>query len=174
MLILGLLGLALTTGQPEVVYVDASHPTGVATQSALTAGAVYTVQIRGTISKWSPQAMSSMCAGTPAPAPEFPSEGVTGPASVDAEWVWAWPKTASLCSHEKSTVSPPVAERGVLVSVIPSAKPTALPRPVETAMTASHVYTYRIVGQGAPAVFVLNDHYFKDNYGQFQITVTPQ
>jgi hypothetical protein len=174
MLILGLLGLALTTGQPEVLYVDASHSAGVATQGVLAAGAVYTVQIRGTISKWSPQAMSTMCAGTAAPAPEFPSEGVTGPASVDAEWVWAWPKSASLCAHEKSTVSPPVAERAVLMSLTASTKPTALPRPVETAMTASHAYTYRIVGQGAPAVFVFNDRYFKDNYGQFQVTVTPQ
>jgi hypothetical protein len=175
MLILGLLGLALTTVQPEVLYVDASHAVGVPTQNALVTGAVYTVQIRGTISKWSPQAMSSMCAGTPDSAPKFPSPGVTGPASVDAEWVWAWPKgSPSLCPQDTSKASPPVAERLVRVSLSPSAKPTNLPRPLETAITANHTYTYKIMGQGAPAVFVVNDNDRKDNYGQFQITVTPQ
>jgi len=174
-LVFGLLGLALATGQPEVIYIDASHSAGVATPSALVAGAVYTVQIRGTISRWSPRAMSSLCAGTPDAAPLFPSEGATGPASVDAEWVWAWPKSSpSLCPHDRSTASPPVAERTVVMALSSAAKPTSLPRPLETAMTANHVYTYKIVGQGAPAVFVVSDHGYKDNYGQFQITVTPQ
>jgi hypothetical protein len=173
MALLAWLGLALTAGQPEVLYVDASQASGATTQSALVSGVVYSVQIRGTISKWSPQAMASLCAGTPDSAPQFPSSGVTGPASVDAEWVWAWPKMSpSLCPHEKSTASPPVAERSVLMSLT-SAKPTPLPQPTESGMTSNHIYTYKIVGQGAPAVFVVNDRRYKDNYGQFQITVTP-
>jgi len=172
MWILGLLGLALATGQPETLDVDASRATRATTQNALVAGAVYTVQIRGTISKWSPRAMANMCAGTPSSAPEFPSAGVTGPASVDAEWVWAWPTSSpSLCPHGKSTASPPVVERTILMSLNPSAKPTHLPQPSETAMTANHTYTYKIVGQGAPAVFLVTDDDYKDNYGQFQITV---
>lgn len=175
MWILGLVGFALTAGQPEVLYVDASHTTRVTTQNALVASAVYTVQIRGTISKWSPRAMASMCAGTPNAAPEFPSAGVTGPASVDAEWVWAWPTSSrSLCPHGKSMASHPVVERTVLVSLSPLAKPSRLPQPTETAMTANHSYTYKIVGQGAPAVFLVGDDDYKDNYGQFQITVTTE
>jgi hypothetical protein len=175
MWILGLLGLALTTGQPEVLYVDASHATRATTQNVLVSGAVYTVQIRGTISKWSPRAMESLCAGTPDAAPEFPSAGVTGPASVDAEWVWAWPKgSPSLCPHDKSAAAPPVVDRAVLMSLSPSAKPTYLPQPSETTMTANHTYTYRIVGQGAPAVFLVRDNAYKDNYGQFQITLTTE
>src|SRR5271155_5489925 len=169
----GLLGLALATGQPDVLYVDSSRPTGVPTQSALVAGAVYTVQIRGTIRKWSPRAMESLCAGAADASPQFPSADVGGPASVDAEWIWAWPTTSpSLCPHGKSTGSPPVAERAILVSLSPSAKPARLPPPSEAAMTANHTYTYKIVGQGAPAVFVVRDTDYKDNYGQFQITIT--
>jgi hypothetical protein len=175
MWILGLLGLALTAGQPEVLYVDASHATRATTQNVLVTGAVYTVQIRGTISKWSPRAMETLCAGTPDSAPEFPSAGVTGPASVDAEWVWAWPKgSPSLCPHDKSAASPPVVDRAVLMSLSPSVKPTYLPQPSETTMTANHTYTYRIVGQGAPAVFLVRDNAYKDNYGQFQITITTE
>ncbi len=175
MWILALLGFALTTSQPEVLYVDASHTTRAITQNALVAGAVYTVQIRGTISKWSPRAMGTLCAGTPDPAPEFPSAGVTGPASVDPEWVWAWPVSSpSLCPHGKSTASPPVAERAMLMSLSPSAKPTYLPQPSEAAMTANHTYTYRVVGLGAPAVFLIRDDGYKDNYGQFQITITTE
>jgi hypothetical protein len=41
-------------------------------------------------------------------------------------------------------------------------------------MTANHTYTYRIVGQGAPAVFLVRDNAYKDNYGQFQITLTTE
>ena len=41
-------------------------------------------------------------------------------------------------------------------------------------MTATHVYTYTVVGQGAPAVFLVNDREYRDNYGQLQISVTPQ
>jgi len=102
------------------------------------------------------------------------SREVTGPASVDAEWVWAWPKDShSLCPHDKSMAEPPVAERSVFVSLGSNAKPEPLPHPAESAMTSNHVYTYKIVGQGAPAVFVVNDHFHRDNYGQLQITVTP-
>jgi hypothetical protein len=178
MLIAGFFGIALSSAsanaQPETLYVDASHETGVTTQTTLVAGTVYLVQIRGSISKWSPHSMASLCAGTPDPSPAFPSPGVTGPASVDAEWVWAWPKDShSLCPHDKSMAEPPVAERSVFVSLGSNAKPEPLPHPAESAMTSNHVYTYKIVGQGAPAVFVVNDHFHRDNYGQLQITVTP-
>jgi hypothetical protein len=172
---LGLLGLALATSQPEILYVDAAQATGVTTQSALSAGTAYLVQVRGTISKWSPRAMTNMCAGTPNSAPEFPSRVVTGPTSVDAEWVWAWPKGSTLCEHGKSSPSsPPVGERVVLMSLSPTVAPTNLPSPIETTMTENHIYTYRVVGQGTPAVFLVKDDHYKDNYGQFQITITPQ
>jgi hypothetical protein len=175
MWIVGLLGLALTTGQPEVLYIDASRPGGVPTQNTLIAGATYVVQVRGTISKWTPRAMTSLCAGTPDSAPQFPSRSVTGPASVDAEWVWAWPTMSpTLCPNGKATRSAPVAERSVFVSLSPSTKPAPLPQPSETTMTATHAYTYRIVGQGAPAVFVVRDNDYKDNYGQFQITIAAE
>jgi hypothetical protein len=41
-------------------------------------------------------------------------------------------------------------------------------------MTTSHTYTYRIVGQGGPAMFLVRDYDHKDNYGQFQVTITPE
>jgi len=175
MWIAGLLDLALATSQPEVLYVDAAHTTGVTMQSPLAAGTTYLVQIRGTISKWSPRAMTKMCAGTANAAPDFPSADVTGPASVDAEWVWAWPVgSPTLCPRGKSSSSPPVSERTVLMSLGPNGPPAHLPPPVESAMTPNHTYTYRVVGQGAPAVFLVKDDHYKDNYGQFQITITAE
>jgi hypothetical protein len=173
----GLLALALAAiSQPEVLYVDAAQPTGVTTQVVLAAGTNYLVQVRGTVSKWSPRAMTTLCAGTPNPAPEFPSGAVTGPTSIDAEWVWAWPKSSpTLCPHGRPrSSSGPVSERTLLISLGPTVAPTNLPQPIETTMTANHIYTYRVVGQGAPAVFVVKDDDHKDNYGQFQITISSE
>jgi hypothetical protein len=175
MWIVGLLGFTLAAGQPEVLYIDASRAGGVPTQSTLVAGVTYVVQVRGTISKWAPRAMSSLCAGTPDSAPQFPSRSVTGPASVDAEWVWAWPTMSpTLCPNGKATKSAPVAERTVFVNLGGSTKAAPLPPPLETTMTANHTYTYKIVGQGAPALFVVRDNDYKDNYGQFQITIAAE
>lgn len=164
-------------GGTEVLFLPASSPTGVTT-SPLRAGATYNVVVEGSFSVWPPSDWSNLCAGTPSPAPEFPSPGATGPAGVDPEWVWAWPKASpSLCPNGLPSGAPPAAERNVVFQATNGAGLTNLPPPKESTMTSNHAYTYAITGMGEAAVFIVSDAHpgdRVDNYGELRVQITPE
>src|SRR5262249_48079574 len=91
----------------------------------------------------------------------------------DAEWVWAWPTSASLCAEGGGQGPTPRAQRRVLVQMTSGAPPAHLPSPTETGMSSDHVYTYTITGAGAPAVFRVDDTLLDDNYGELRILIFP-
>lgn len=160
-------------GASEVLYLLASSPTGVTTRPLLE-GVTYKVVIRGTVGLWRAGDWSSVCAGKPSSAPRYSSPGATGPAAVDAEWVWAWPSVStSLCPNGVPAAPPPQPRRLVLFRANSEAPPGSLPPPLETGMTASHAYTYSITGAGTGAVFVVDDTPIEDNYGALQIRIIP-
>jgi hypothetical protein len=157
----------------EVLMLPASSATGVTTAGPLLRGVTYDVVIEGSVSAWPPEAWSSVCAGTPSPAPRFASPGPTGPVGVDAEWVWAWPKASpSLCPDGVPSGTPPGAARHIVLRGGSGAESTSLPPALETTMTSNHAYTYRLVGTGEAAVFLFSDSHPSDNYGEFQIQIS--
>ncbi len=168
----------------EVLYLLPSSATGVTTTAPLLAGATYEVIVQGTISVWTYSSWANVCAGTPAPAPLFPSPGVTGPVGVDAEWVWAWPDSSpSLCPGGRPDATPPVAQRKVRIQTNGDAPFGELPPPVETAMTADHAYTYLLTGEGEAATFLVtatghnpdgSPHVYdrSEYYGELRIQIT--
>lgn len=156
-------------GAQDELYLPASSTAGVATRPLLP-GVTYRVIIEGTLSLWRPEHWSSVCAGTPWPAPQIPSRGAWGPVGVDAEWTWAWPTSSSLCQQDGPV---PRAQRRVLIQTTSTAPAEPLPAPAETSMSPNHVYTYTITGSGAPAVFRFRDAPSGDNYGQLRILIFP-
>jgi hypothetical protein len=161
---------------PEVVYLLPSSAAGVTT-GPLLAGVTYTVIVEGTISVWRSSDWSSVCAGTPSPAPMFPSPGGTGPTGVDPEWVWAWPEASpSLCPGGVPVATPPRAARSVQFEVSQGSPPVDLPPSFETEMTPDHAYTYSITGGGTAAAFIVPTTHPSDRpyyYGEYRITIAP-
>lgn len=160
-------------GASDVLVLPASSREGVATHP-LAAGVTYRVVVEGTVGLWRAYHWSSVCAGTPAPAPNLPTPGATGPVGVDAEWAWSWPADSSLCRDGERDKPLPRSRRGLRMATSPLAAPAKLPPPAESGMTPNHVYTYSIAGTGMPIVFSFDDAPSRDNYGAFRIVVFPE
>lgn len=164
--------MADARGASEVLNLPAWSRAGVATRP-LAAGVQYRVVVEGTVSLWRPMHWQSVCVGTPAPAPNLPTAGPTGPVGVDAEWAWSWPTDSSLCNGSARSQPLPRARRGLRIATNPLSPPEKLPPPIESGMTPNHAYSYTITGTGAPALFLVDDAPIEDNYGAFRIVVFP-
>jgi len=154
------------TAPSQVLYLPPWSPDGV-TARPLLAGVTYRVVIDGTVGLWRADNWSSVCAGEPFAGPRFPSRGENGPVGADAEWVWAWPASSpALCPNGAPVGASPQPKRRVVVR-----SGASLSAPAETAMTATHAYTYALTGTGAPVTFLVDDDPRDDDYGYFRIRI---
>jgi hypothetical protein len=158
-------------GASDELYLPAASATGV-TSRPLLSGVTYRVVVEGTMSLWHPYHWSSVCVGTPLPSPELRSGGATGPVGVDAEWLWSWPTSSALC-QDAAGGPVPRPRRGIVVQASGGGPVVHLPPPLETGMTANHVYTYEIVGTGVALRFLIDDDPIEDNYGVLRIVILP-
>ncbi|MBJ7331716.1 MAG: hypothetical protein JHC95_17605 [Solirubrobacteraceae bacterium] len=178
-------GAALT--QPETLQLDAYGPSGtiagpVQTAEPLAAGVAYTVRVAGTMSLYNPDAMLGkrkfQVCGAPLAQPVTPSPGQpSSKVGSDAATQFARPLSKELravigdCSQVGSSLLGPLAvlqvsTGGPFTAGVPNGGPFAAPVP-------SHVYTYTLVGTGAPAAFRIFDDAVADNNGVLTITVGP-
>lgn len=159
--------------QRMVLMVSSSVTTAVSSSRPLTAGRRYSIEAGGTYSAWAAAFWTGgVCVGTPDRAPMY-SDGPTGPVGSDAEYMFAWPSgSPSLCPNGTPVAPAPMHARNVQLDLDGQGF-GALPAAEEQGLVANHVYHYLVVGTGVPAQFQHADMSPMDNYGLFQILITP-
>jgi hypothetical protein len=169
---------AASNGAPasarQTLYVDSYGVTGippaVTTSAALTAGAHYTLTVRGTYSAWFEWPRNYVC-GKPRLAPAYPSPGrPVSKTGFDSEFKFAVP-APNVKTCDGVTLPAPA----VLFQVNPGDKwvhPT-IKGAKPTVPSRFHAYTYDVVGQGKPLSLRIVDFHSTDNNGRFRVTIAP-
>jgi hypothetical protein len=167
----------LTTSESLTLDTHSDANTGaagpVSTVGTLTANTLYVVTAKGTWSAWLPLLWTgtvspSIACGTPEPAPMFPSPAGpgTGPVGEDPETVFAAiERFVCLNTYPHEYTGFQMDLGSGFVHYEPYTGATNTP-------SANHSYTYVLLGQGNPISFEQLDSATRDNYGEFQITVT--
>jgi hypothetical protein len=158
----------------QTLYVDSYSATGIppvaVTAVPLTAGAHYTMTVRGTYSAWFEWPRKYQC-GNRRPAPAYPTPGrPVSPTGFDAEFKFAAP-----APDVKTCNSIKLPAPSVVFQINPGDKwvhPTTLgAKP--TVPNIPHVYKYDVVGQGKPLSLRIVDFHASDNDGRFRVTIAP-
>ena len=134
----------------------------------LDSGVIYTIQVEGTYSIWSPNYWSNPC-GTIENSPIFPSSSgfMTGNVSCDMEYFFSYP-TTSLCN----TATFPNATSRIEIS-LDNGQSWFHPSSTN-AYNSAHIYNYQITGMGAPIGIRQIAVHNSDDYGILKFTLRPQ
>lgn len=152
------------------------HTPPVSTSYILPRHARYVVTVSGTLSYYPaidysrPQPPWTMVCGAPDPATEFGgSRGGNGPVGFDAEFIFARPSRRRMCSRYPL----PRHWSAFQVNAGTGWQHPGIVGTYPIAPSASHTYTYAIVGHGRRVQFRLYDVYTRDNYGILRIELRP-
>lgn len=143
-------------------------------------GSTYTIIITGTFSWWSPtmwgtwtgSGPANLCEGTPEQSPMFQSPGrANGPASSDAEYLYAYPKYHWYGVYTCKTGALRLGRSSSVLMSVDGGRSFAHITPVDGRSNQSHVYQYHLVGRGYPLQVKIEDVLYTDNNGMLRIDI---
>ncbi|EDN71345.1 receptor protein kinase [Beggiatoa sp. PS] len=132
-------------------------------------GVSYLVQVKGSISVWSPDWETDGYCGTPEDSPLYPSSNKqNGSVGLDYEYGFAGPSDeAWICGGNMPS------DRSDSRMSVDGGNTWFTPTPLDSAYNPEHVYTYQVTGQGNALQVQFTDPSPSDNYGRFEIQVLP-
>lgn len=158
--------LSQSTGQlVDRIYLDAARTDPLRTDVALTQGARYRVEVRGTYSVWAPYRWGNVCVGTAEPMPVYPSVHHNGPVGFDAAYAFAGPTGTVICDRGSPS------KRSGWLYKLGKDEEWAL-GPTDLAYRDDHTYSFEVKGQGESlGVRIRETSDFSDNYGQLRVSL---
>jgi hypothetical protein len=165
-----MLAAAPAWAQKEELWLETQSGTPIRGTTVLKRGTPYLLTMQGTYNTWNNIADTSPKSGKTEPTPMFPSpKGENKQVGIDPEFVFAWPRGASL---DKSSEPAPVRASTIQVS-LDGGKTWTHPSGTAPFNATEHAYNYELAGDDNALQVRFIDSPYADNYGRVQISVQP-